>query len=325
MTDALLERLTYEPTDKSLTPIPWPKGLEPTVVKYKAASDAPLPKVDVVVSAFTFAEGEALSAVLSPGHSSTDWIYYTKDFDAYESQLTKESKRLLSYSLVTIGAVRVLLVKLELHPATDGPTLPTAQLWHQIITETGAKTIVTHGTAGAVQSTTILGDVIIAAHVRWDCQGQFKSESWADDEYACTPLTEMTPNLTFAQETLIPVNSGRLAPIATRAPVIWLGFDTITTDFFAFDDAENHYGLRTYDSNARAVEMDDAACGVAMQHIGVGAPKWYSIRNASDPQMPQGASIEAEDSAAAKIYQDKGFTTTVGSAIACWALVADLN
>lgn len=329
MTDTLTARLTYAATDTHVETIPWPEGLAPVQLHCRAEPTDELPRADVVVSAFTYAEGQALAAVLSPGLQLDDWIPYAKGFEEYEHQLTdrspaRESRRLCSYTLVEIGTKRVLLAKFELHPATDGPSLPTAQLWRQIAAETGASVLITHGTAGAVQETTVLGDVIVAEHVRWDCQGQFKSEPWADDVYACASLPATTTNLELAQETLLAINAARLAPTATRLPVVWTDVDTITTDFFAFDDAEDHYGLRNYDANARAVEMDDAACGLAVAQITENPPAWYSVRNASDPQIAQGSSIKAEDDVAAHIYQTDGFTTTVGSAIVCWAIIADL-
>jgi nucleoside phosphorylase len=96
----------------------------------------------------------------------------------------------------------------------------------------------------------------------------------------------------------------------------------LTTDFFAFDDANDHYGLRTYQPDAKAVEMDDAALGLALTDI-TNPPPWVSIRNASDPQMNE-ATLTLETKDAAAIYEKYGYWTTIGSAITCWALTASV-
>lgn len=324
--DALLARLAYTPGPQQLTPIPWPAGLAPTPINYNSAPDSTLPKADAIVCAFTTAEGMALADVLSPGHKLTDWLRYTKDWASYQGQLTgrspaREENCLGSYALTQIGTKRVLLYKHSLHPDTDKVSLPVAQLWQQIIGEVQPSLVVTHGTAGGIGAETVLGDVLVATNVRWNCQGQFKNAPFAHQSYACSEM----PVTMFAEATsLMTVNAPKLRPVATRDPIIVLQGDVETTDFFAFDDAENHYGLRTFDSNAHMVEMDDAACGLAIQRIGAGAPPWVSVRNASDPQIPKGISLEAEDKSAGAIYDRYGYYTTVNSSIACWALVAAL-
>jgi hypothetical protein len=117
-------------------------------------------------------------------------------------------------------------------------------------------------------------------------------------------------------------------PAAARNPQTWVGtsvnpIEVVSTDFFAFDTADDHYGLRSYAPNAKAVEMDDAALGLALKGLEL-QPAWLSVRNASDPQMT-GADLREEEKAAAKIYQRYGYWTTVNSAIACWALVTALG
>ena len=46
------------------------------------------------------------------------------------------SKRLGSYFLTSIAGKKALCMKSELHMSQDGPKLPVAKLWTQIITET---------------------------------------------------------------------------------------------------------------------------------------------------------------------------------------------
>ena len=60
--------------------------------------------------------------------------------------------------------------------------------------------------------------------------------------------------------------------------------------------------------------------GQALQaHPGL---KWFAIRNASDPQMPNPSNdIEAANKAAAEIYSKYGAFTTAASVIASWAVI----
>jgi hypothetical protein len=65
------------------------------------------------------------------------------------------------------------------------------------------------------------------------------------------------------------------------------------------------------------VEMDDAVVGLAVQSIPGSPPQWLAIRNASDPQLPIGASTQE----ASDIYMKYGFYTSFSSVLACWACV----
>jgi nucleoside phosphorylase len=205
-----------------------------------------------------------------------------------------------------------------LHPAYDGPQLPLADLWQQIAVETGAKLLITHGTAGGVGATTLLGDVVVADYVQWYCTGEFKDEPWAKERFKTSDLP--TPkHLSTAVRDLIPVNNKRL-PSGGNSVITG---DTLTTDGFDFDTADDHYGLRAFNRYARAVEMDDGALGLAMQRMGASAPQWKSIRNASDPGNLAG-SLSAARKTAEQIYSEWGFTTTLASALVAWAYLCDL-
>jgi hypothetical protein len=91
----------------------------------------------------------------------------------------------------------------------------------------------------------------------------------------------------------------------------------VTTDFFAFDDSTDFYKLQGL---GRACDMGDAMVGHAMQSCpGV---DWYSVRNASDPQIPNpDDNIEAANHKAGQIYAEWGAFTTAASAIATWAII----
>lgn len=223
------------------------------------------------------------------------------------------------WALTTIGTKTVVIVKSSLHPATDGIELPIRVLWKQMIAEVQPDLVITTGTAGAVTADVLLGDVVISEDVQWDATKTFAKSTFAHESF---PTNAKLPRTKFRDlPKLIAVNAGQL-PAASRAPKIVEG-DILTTDFFAFDDVNDHYGLRAYNPKARAVEMDDAALGLAIQDIGDGAPAWVSIRNASDPQMNE-PTLAEENTAAGKIYEKYGYWTAINSVLACWALIASL-
>lgn len=328
---ALLERLTYavDTTKIKLAPIPWPEGLAPTPVDTENNPRVSLPAADVLVVTWTVAEAQALADVLTPGHPSDTWVKYEKGFSKYANHLTwkspaREAKCLATYWPITIGDTKVLCVKSELHLATDDKTMPLRGLWKQMIEDTGAKLVLTTGTAGGIGADTVEGDVQIADVARFDCQKTFRGQSFSQQSFgnSAHPI-EITPDADL--DALLAVNAGQLAPIATRAPQVTNG-QVLTTDFFAFDTQGDHYGLRAYDPTAGMVEMDDASLGLACAEDMTDPPLWLSIRNASDPQVPSSeGSLDAQSSWAAGIYKKYGYWTTVGSAIVTWAVIVSYS
>lgn len=306
-------------------PIPWPAGFAPTTCASSAVDTDPLPRADVLVVTYTVAEGQALADVLTPGVESSGWTSYRNNWPALKALVrfpgpSLHSDRAGIWAVTQIGDLRVVLVKSDLHPSTDGPKLPMVNLWQQMIHQVKPKLVITTGTAGGIGATTNLGDVIVSPKVRWDATTKFKSEPWAKKTYTSRNgkklITSAAPQLEVAQQ-LFTANAGHLP--AGPSPVVVHG-DVITTDFFAFDDSSDHYGLRAYDSSAGAVEMDDAALGLACTQISH-RPAWVSVRNASDPQMNE-STLKIEDKAAAAIYRKYGYWTTVNSAVVCWSLIA---
>jgi hypothetical protein len=333
MTDQVLARLTYEPGPQPLAPIPWPAGLSPRTIDYTAASTDPLPGADVLVVTWTAAEFRALADVLTPGHESPQWLRYAKDWSAYVAQLTerspaKDAKSLGSYALTQIGAKRVLCFHSQLHLATDGLEPPIVALWQQIVAEVGPQLVITTGTAGGIGMSTSLGDVFVVSNAKFNCTQAFKQKPWAQRRFEGTPLpvAEGT-HVTEAQSSLIPVNAGRLRPEATRDPYVVEGGDVETVDYFGFDDTDDSYQIVSNDPLAHTEEMDDATLPLALSlSSGAASTRWLSIRNASDPEVPSSiGSLEEQAKWASEIYEKYGYWTTVGSAITCWAVIADLD
>jgi nucleoside phosphorylase len=315
-----------------LKPIPWPQGLAPTPIISLAHDEDPLPHADVLIVTYTVAEGYALADILTPGVTTHEWHPYRNNWPAIKALI--EGGRAPSlhadcagyWAQTRIGDKTAVLVKSELHPSTDGPHLPIVTAWQQWIEEAQPKLVITTGTAGAVQDTTQLGDVVVSKIARWDCEKQFKNQTFAGNIYY-SPATAK-PDFTIAEQLIAPNAAALPTEWCSRAPKVWtdspsMPAHVVTTDFFAFDDAENTYGLRSVDPNARVVEMDDAALPLAMLGI-VDPPPWLSVRNASDPQMP-GNNLAAETKQAAGIYEKYGQITSWGSAIACWAICTQVS
>ena len=98
--------------------------------------------------------------------------------------------------------------------------------------------------------------------------------------------------------------------------------EIVTTDFFAFDDTSNTFGISGL---GLAVEMGDAVLGMVIKQIGAGAPR--SGRPCEMRRIPEinsdGLTKKEAATKAAQIYERFGYWTTIPSAIACWALVID--
>jgi nucleoside phosphorylase len=334
--DALLRRITYVAEPDTLTPIPWPDGLAPTV---STSGHEKPPAADVLVLTYTAAEAQALADVLTPGLASSAWTRYAEDWSKYEHQLTerspaRDSKCLGLWALTNIGSKTVVLFKSDLHLATDASSLPIRQLWGQLIAAVKPSLILTTGTAGGIGAETQLGDVCVTNGAKFNCRDTFKTAPFAQQSYI-GPAWSPGPRLQASGE-LLAANASRLQPVATRAPEITTvigepGVETV--DYFGFADATDAYGIVAHDAYAHTEEMDDAVLPLALStahthsheaadSAGLDIP-WVSIRNASDPQVAHMASLEAEKEWAEHIYERYGYWTTIGSAIACWAVIAD--
>lgn len=317
------------------SPIPWPRGMQP---KPEPLSPAPAESADLsrfrgydaLVITWTAAEAATLARLLTPGYPVSAWYEYRHGISRYLPLVTgrkapfndndREMQRyhhsLGLYFPCRIGAARVLLFKSGLHLDYDGPAVPVRRLIRELARAIAPKILITTGTGGGIGRQVRLGDVVIAGIVRFDCRAQFKAEPWAMASYRPCALPEgalkaITPRLTG-------VNASRI-PGARPRPQIFSGpaDAVVTTDLFAFDDSTHHYGLKGL---GRVCDMGDAMVANALQDF----PKirWYSIRNASDPQIPDpNGNIAQAAREAADIYAQYGGLTTAASVIATWAVI----
>ncbi len=322
---------------KAWTAIPFPAGTAPSILP--DSSSASLPAADVVLITYTTDEANAIAAVLTPGFlaippdesSDAAWTSYTHDYASYVPDLLPGSSPALDshnlglYKRVQLGSKRVLCFKSSLHLARDGKSIPVMRLVQQIHAETGAGLIITTGTAGGIGADAELGDAAITTACRFDLVRMFASEPFNGSTVTSSFKLKDTSYLNIANSRLIGVNAGRLSssPIPPkRPPTIVSGAAVfggepnvnVTTDGFLYDDAENTYHLQGLGC---MVEMDDAVVGLAVQSITAKPPAWLAIRNASDPQMPRGATKQESSD----IYTRYGFYTSFSSVLACWACV----
>jgi len=350
-------RLTFDPenpqdsfkalglTAPGLTPddllpdvIPWPAGSAPEGIPLQPgpAETEDLSKFenyDAVVVTWTSAEAAALARLFTPGYPVSSWYEYRYNINNYiplvsgnNSPFNDSSKDMQRYyhSLglyfpCKIGNAKVLLFKSGLHLDYDGPDIPVKKLMAEINQAVQPKVFITTGTGGAIGAQVFLGDVVIATAAKFDCTTQFKNESWKGDIFPTSPLppavlAAITPDLTE-------VNSKRI-PGANQPPKIWNDGSSIivTTDFFGFDDSTDYYQLQGL---GRVCDMGDAMVAYALQPFT--ATKFFAIRNASDPQIPNpDKNIDEAKKESTKIYSEYGGLTTAGSVIATWAVIDTL-
>ncbi len=314
---------------------------------------------DVLVVTWTVAEVEALADVLTPGFGRNNWYRYAHNFDLFIPKIRPgapsiKANRLGSYFPTKIGNKKVICFKSELHLNQDGiatgdgtATLPVKDLFKQLIAESNPSLVITVGTAGATFLEHQLGDVMITRAAKFRLAKEFKNEPFKNALYKCENFVIPTKHLAKAAE-LLEVNKDQLIEPDFGPPTKNYQFNgplikapknnpdlkidgvhfpefhpILTTDFFEFGNSVNNLQLQ-----GCGVEMGDAALGLACEELGASAPTWLVIRNASDPQIngelpdkPRARNMQAHW--AVWYYETYGYWTSVNSAIATWAMIAD--
>jgi hypothetical protein len=312
----------------------------------------PLPKSDVVVLTYTSDEAKALADVMTPGRFSSDWNHYTHKFADYLPQIrngapARQAGRLGSYWRTKVGKHQVLVMKSELHMHQDShtvegkPSLPIRQFFRQVAEEAKPSHFFCIGTAGGTYTNRPLGTIVLSRSAQFLCERTFKSEPFANRQFKSdwTPPTNLhetalklmkpfSDNLVIASGgplTTCPCH-GLQGSTAPKAAFLRDGHDGIpafhpvlTTDFFEFGTDQNKLG-----DKGVAVEMDDAAFGLACEDLGATAPKWASIRNYSDPAINGALPMKDQENCAANIYAKYGYWTSVQGALATWSVIAGL-
>jgi len=328
--DAVARRIQVEPTTSAYVEpdtIDWPDGFAPVVGPIVDEYQGELPACDVAIMTYTYAEGMALADVLSPGIERSKWAKYTHDWSSYEPHLTQRSPAKDAHCAayvqrITLDGKQVLLIKSNLHLSTDDETIPIKTLIERVAEDTQCDWLITTGTAGGVGDE-VLGDVIVAQNVKLNLAGsEWEHESYAQQSFAPSAYTGDTSHVTSAFQTLIPDTlADHLTPsdYASRSPELITGKDIETVPYFAFADVTDHYGIVANDPNVGCEEMDD---GVVALTLNGSSTKWMAVRNASDPQMPDGS--PASKKLANDIYERYGYWTSVASVLTVWGFVVGL-
>lgn len=316
----------------SVEPVPWPTGLEPLAAPLQPppSESAPLPKVDAVVVTWTVAEATALAQLFTPGIELTDWYDYKHRVEQYIPKVTgpqapfngagRYHHSLGLYHPCTIGTTKVLAFKSGLHFAYDGPAMPILDLWNQILDETQCSLLITTGTGGGIGANVGLGDIVIADTLRFECRKTFAHQPIAHEAFGSTALPQglrkaVTPALLKPNQQRLDNPSRALALIAADTTP---GATIVTTDFFGFDDSTDFYKLQGL---GQASEMGDATLALALSKR-PSRPRWYAIRNASDPQIPNpDDDIQTAAHEAGLIYMKYGLYTSAGSLVATWGTI----
>lgn len=330
----------------------------------------PLPKADVVVVTWTSAEWEAMKYVFTYkayadyAYSELVWPKYSYNFyeiyqdlwitdligTALGDPITPPSiyngDNNWGYScVVTLGSTKVLLLKSSMHMSTDGATLPLRQFIRQAITESGAKLILTIGTAGGTQEDGFVGDVNISNQAEFLLTGALGTAEFNNKIFGSDWTPNMTSTyMTAAQSLVSEVNNlsvqvpGAGYPLdQTIEPINRLpkitdftgahGLPLLTTNGFVTGyvnvPADNTDEEKQYLGDKYCVvEEDDAVVAlVTSEFKGV---QYGSVRNLSDGAVNYYLQGELASSWPQTIYSDKGFDTAVNGAIVTWAIIAGM-
>lgn len=214
------------------------------------------------------------------------------------------------------GRARVLRIKSGLHLDKDGPRIPVRTLVADLLDAVQPFLFITAGPVAKPGSGVLPGDIVIAKNTRFSCTKPFRDVEWKAASCDTSPLPSGA--LAAIWPSLTRENASR---IEGARPVIriWHGSaDVIVTmDFSGFGDSTNYYGLP---GRGRTCETGDAMVGQALRRYPV--VRWYAVRNASDPQIPNpSGNIHDAEERSGEIYVKYGALTTAASVIACRAII----
>ncbi|HUC63270.1 MAG TPA: hypothetical protein VMF53_15075 [Alphaproteobacteria bacterium] len=334
--------------------IDFPHGLAPTPKPISPAPkpDDSLPHADVIAMMDTTAEASAMADVLTPGTSYEKWYPYAKNFAKFLPLIgpdgpARESHRLGSYFVTTIGRHKVLVYKTELHMHEDAKkmpdgsySLPIKDALKQMIEDAKPSVFLTTGTAGGVYCSMSLGDVMVSRAARFYCMKDFKNAPFNNKTFHSNwvvPAAHLADAEKLMQGFawhLTGKTDPKGKPPSAKCPCAAPGYPTkifrdgfddipafhpiLTTDFFEFGTSKNNL-----EKLGMAVEMDDACLGLACSEL-ASPPRWACVRNMSDPTINGSLAEKMQGNCAEYYYKKFGYWTTVMSALTTWGIVAGL-
>lgn len=320
-----------------------------------------LPPAEIVLFTWTMAEWSALDHVFCNWMKTRDgaetgggawqdaWTPMKRGFDAMKDRIAAGAP---SRNIGAFGrwrrvdlddGQRLLLFKSDLHLGTDGPDLPLIELAGMVAEQTGARTILSLGTAGGTRIDQCLGTAVVTNTACLELTEPFDGEPFAQSCYASTwsPDTRLLDQVTEELFVVTPVTEAALEGIAKSiaAPLASLVNDAVDpehlrrqTQVFLGPRAQTHavemrplltengYGVATTDGNrARwaCLEMDDAVLAMVLAERDVA---FGSIRNVSDPVLNTGLSDQVAHDWSHEVYATYGLHTSYNGALAAWAL-----
>jgi hypothetical protein len=375
-----LAALNESPVVVKLPKISFPDNLAPAASTFSGhkpgdkITTALNEPADVLILLYTDLEISALLDVFtrdstwSPTRKKT-WYGYGHNFGQFKGLIHGGDDNALNSGILgflfpmTIGNVRVVLYKTELHPKNNGKDVPFIPVIKQLVGELAPKLVISTGTAGAVGSHLQCGDVIVTSSARLHLRETYsspldklntlsqnntelKNTVTVNDKYvkyAAKNFTKLSlPGLQQCYSKIGRRPEYSFLKKNTKAPSIYVKgmnpvagpqpMDIVSGDYLTVDDKNNSEGLQ----NLGAMnDTDDAFAFFAIGELPSGEqPKWLSIRNASEPQIvvpafPSGTTpgqiIDKLKSVAGAIYGVYQYCTTLNSAFACWGVIAGMN
>ena len=293
----------------------------------------------------------------------TLWYPYGNNFAGIRPKITQGltdnhgnpntlAKGTLAYLLpVAIGQKTAMLCKMELHPARNGKKLPFIDLVQQLVDEVKPSLVITAGTGGAVGSKLLCGDVVVTETALFHCKHSYPDFPDIPKIGVGGPPTPLSnsvhvkmTNVDYAIQNfcklIVPGLTTDIAKLeqgkfkikfvaANPSPQIYVkqvptaqAMNVLSADYFSIDDSHDTEKLQEI---GIMDDMDDAFVAFAVGKLPAASrPKWLSIRNASEPQIPFMPTVKAMKDQASEVYDTCGYHTSLSGGFACWAVVAGM-
>ncbi|MGH1427826.1 MAG: hypothetical protein ACRBEE_07790 [Arenicella sp.] len=321
-----------------------------------------IPAADIAIITWTSDEWSAFDHVFI--NSDTERGRYAKSWRDYWHPYPS-AKPILYFQLVTVkksdnSDINVLLVKSEVHLAHAPWRSGLQDMVKELLQSSGAKTVLSTGTAGAAQDDQKLGDVVLTTSAKiWLKKSEnlpcdYNNNSFEGcQRFTSTPLLQdvqqhlMMPlsnvwNKSVIDELLLKLNSesksevmsyqytyndlvnSALDPenLTSNQVQILNDVPLLTTDFYYTTDT-------AHPLDYSFLEMDDAV--IAHQASAMDRDVNYAfIRNISDPVVvakdAQGNPVpeSVQGNWSGMIYSYSGFYTSFNSALTAWATITQL-
>ena len=341
----------------ALKPVDWKAIAKtgPKSLRMDRQCSQPLPKVKAVVIFWNDAEWAAMDHVWGNSHDTMkyrywehdewerDWTLYRRGYDEVVGQLpwtapSRWENAWCKIRLVSLARdeLPILLVKSHMHLSTDGPSAPLRFLIERIILESKPYLVLTTGTAGGTRDSQMLGTVVVSNSARFQLEGALNQWSWNNGLFTSSwqPSTRYLEPVQSYLYQVPPVTMNELEILANKMNLplekvmnrdveprslekntqILTGTPSLTTNAYVSANTSGNY------AEFSCMEMNDAVVAMVCQehhtHFG-------SVRNISDPIVNASLKPLEQLQWSQMIYSTYGWHSSLNSALATWALLAD--